>query len=127
MALPKPLCIHLGIPLPRSCEITVSVDGVGKTRRCTSDKGTIEQEITEFVPHRPLAFRLVTHDLTISFAIGAMEDRFTFTQVDPDVIRLTRVPRIAIPIGCGYALCRLAIRRSLTQVHRYVYRNIHRP
>jgi hypothetical protein len=124
MRLPKPLCFNLGLPLPRSCAITATRDGIGTRRRCTSDKGAIEQEITEFIPGRSLAFRLVSHDLTTAFAIGAMDDRFTFSTSAQGGVRLTRTTRISIPLGSGYVLRRFAIRRSLASIHRYVYRNI---
>jgi hypothetical protein len=124
MRLPKPWCFNLGLPLPRSCAITATRDGIGTRRRCTSDKGTIEQEITAFDPGRSLAFRLVSHDLATAFAIGAMDDRFTFASGAQGSIRLTRTTRISTPLGYGYALRRFAIRRSLANIHRYVYRNI---
>ncbi len=124
MSLPKPLCFNLGLPLPRSCAITATRDGVGTRRRCISDKGAIEQEITAFVPGRSLAFRLVSHDLATAFAIGAMDDRFAFSTTAQGAVRLTRTTRISIPLGCGYLLRRWAIARSLASIHRYVYRNI---
>jgi hypothetical protein len=124
MTLPKPVCFNLGVPLPRTCEITSSVQGVGKTRRCTSDKGTIEQEITEFIPYKRLSFHMVAHNLRTTFAIGAMDDRFVLEPCGPGIVRLTRTTRISIPLGFAFTLRRLAIKRSLVNVHRYVYRNI---
>ena len=124
MTLPKPLCFNLGLPVPRSCAITASSAGVGTRRRCTSDKGAIEQEITEFDPGRCLAFRMVSHDLATIVAIGGMDDRFEFSANAKGGVHLTRTTRISLPLGHGYALRRFAIRRSLLSIHRYVYRNI---
>jgi hypothetical protein len=126
MTLPKPLCFNLGVPLPRKCELTSIVDGVGRSRRCTSDHGAIEQEITVFLPGRELSFRLVSHTLRTVFAIDEMDDRFIFTKREGGVIRLTRTTTVAIPPGRGYRIRCWAVRRSVQNVHHYVYRNIAR-
>ena len=123
MTYPKPLCFNLGIPLPVKCEITDYRDGIGRRRRCTSDHGSIEQEITCYEKFRRLSFRLVSHNLKTTFAIGPMDDDFTL-QDDGGVIGLTRTTNLVVPYGFCLSVRCWAIRRSLANVHRYVYRNI---
>lgn len=123
MTYPKPLCFNLGVPLPVKCEITAYQDGIGRRRRCTSDHGSIEQEITCYEKHRRLSFRLMSHNLKTTFAIGPMDDDFTLV-ADGDAIVLTRTTNLIVPLGLGLGVRCWAIRRSLGSVHRYVYRNI---
>jgi len=124
MQYPKPLCFNLGVPLPKKCEITHAVNGVGKTRRCISDKGHIDQIITDYQPNVRLAFRMQSHNLKTRFKIGDMEDEFIFKKLNDETTRLQRTTHITIPPGIGLIFRSLAIRQSIKNVHRYVYNNI---
>jgi hypothetical protein len=120
MTVSRPFCFHLGIPLPRKCEITRSVDGIGTERRCTSDKGHIDQVISDFSPNRRLAFALASHDLRTAFAIGHMDDEFLFAPLDGGRTRLTRTTRIEVPDGAALWFRCWAIGQSIRNVHRNI-------
>jgi hypothetical protein len=124
MEFPKPFCFNLGVPLPVKCEITNYTNGVGKTRRCTSDKGCIEQVITVYQPNERLAFRMESHNLKTKFKIGQMDDEFIFTKLENGITRLQRTTNIAIPEGFGLSIRSWAIGKSIRNVHQYVYNNI---
>jgi hypothetical protein len=124
MTQPKPLCFNLGVPLPVKCEITKYENGMATSRRCTSDKGSIEQQITCYDKGHRLAFKMVTHNLRSWFSIGDMNDEFTFAEKGGGVVTLTRTTNISVPAGWLLSLRSWAIRKSINNVHRYVYRNI---
>lgn len=124
MTQPKPLCFNLGVPLPVKCEITRYDGGVATNRRCTSDKGSIEQQITCYDKGHRLAFKMVRHNLRSWFSIGEMNDEFTFAEKEGGVVTLTPTTNISVPSGCLLGLRAWAIRKSINNVHRYVYRNI---
>jgi hypothetical protein len=124
MTQPKPLCFNLGVPLPVKCEITRYENGTAANRRCTSDKGAIEQTITCFEKGRRLAFKMVSHNLRSWFSIGEMNDDFVFHEKDNGVVTLTRTTNLSVPSGWLLGLRAWAIRKSIANVHRYVYRNI---
>jgi hypothetical protein len=124
MTYPRPFCFNLGVPLPLKCEITGYADGRGTNRRCTSDKGFIDQTITAYVPNVTLAFSMRSHNLRTRFTIGQMDDEFTFAPMPEGLTRLTRKTQVEVPAGCAMAFRCWAIRRSIHNVHRYVYSNI---
>jgi hypothetical protein len=112
------------VPLPIKCEITSYANGLGKTRRCTSSNGSIEQVITCYQPLEKLIFHMESHNLKTKFKIGTMDDEFIFTAIGDGKTRLQRTTNISIPLGFGLLIRKWAITRSIKNVHQYVYNNI---
>ena len=124
MMYPKPFCFNLWVPSPIKCEITNTTNGIGKTRRCTSSNGSIEQVITCYQPLEKLTFHMATHNLKTKFKIGMMDDEFIFTTIGGGKTKLQRTTNISIPLGFGFLIRKWAITRSIRNVHQYVYNNI---
>lgn len=126
MTLPKPFCFNLGVPLPQKCEITNYANNIGKTRRCTSSKGYIDQIVTCYQPFQKLSFHLDSHNLKTRLRFEAMDDEFIFTTISPGKTRLQRTTNITIPPGFALFFRKWAIIRSIKNVHKFVYNNIKR-
>ena len=124
MRYPKPLCFNLGIPLPKKCEITRFENGLAKSRKCTSDHGSIEQNITVFDKYERLSFHMVSHDLKVYFRIVSMNDEFIIFKEQDGSNTVSRITNITIPNGFELVIRKWLIGRSLKCVHEYVYQNI---
>ena len=124
MTYPKPICFNLGIPLPKKCEITSIENGIGTSRKCTSDHGSIEQNITVFEKFESLSFHMVSHDLNVYFKIVSMNDEFKIKNEHDGSNTITRITNVTIPKGFDLVIRKCLIARSLISVHRYVYQNI---
>src|SRR5688572_26073863 len=59
----QPCYLLCGLPKPLECRLKDSEGGVGKTRECISDKGTIQQTILEWEEGRQLSFELKETDI----------------------------------------------------------------
>ena len=90
-----------GPPRPLRCELPEGVGGVGATRRCVSERGTVLQRVTEWRTDERLAFEL---------APGAAGGT-----------RLTRRTEL-VPRGPCPRLRGLALAVALRRVHRFTMR-----
>ena len=115
---------RLGPPRPVRCELPDGAGGVGATRRCVSDRGTVTQRVTEWAEGERLAFELVAEDAGLGAHVAAMRDVFELAGAGGGT-RLTRrtelVPRGPCPRLRGLALA-VAVRR----VHRFTMRGFQR-
>lgn len=111
----------LSPPRPLSCELADRAGGVGATRRCTSDRGTVTQRITEWRVDERLAFEVESETAGLGAHVLAMRDTFDLVPLSAASTRLTRrtdlVPAGPCPRLLGFALA-LALRR----VHRFTLR-----
>lgn len=108
---------RFGPPRPLRCELPEGVGGVGAARRCVTDRGVVEQRVTDWVVNTRLAFEVVAENSGLGPHVIAMRDVFDLRPIVGGV-QLTRrtelVPRGPCPRLRGVAL-KLAVRR----VHRY--------
>jgi hypothetical protein len=79
----------LGLPQPISCELPDGPGGVGATRRCVSDRGIVNQRITEWWPGERLAFELESEEANLGRHVVSMRDVFELHS-DREGTRLVR-------------------------------------
>ncbi len=110
----------LGVPRPVRCEHNIG-DIVGeRKRRCVSDRGTIEQEIDLFEPHKRLSFHLVKTDLSVKSCLSSMSDSFLLSS-DPNGTKVRRETEVNV-LGWGRWLKLIMIWFGIKSVHRYVFK-----
>lgn len=118
----QPCYLLCGLPKPLECRLPDSQGGVGSTRECVSDKGTIQQLITEWVPGHKLSFQLVKTDLYFGPCVESILEQFELTDNNQAGCQITRTttfrakgplaPVVSIPMFIG-----------LKAIHRYVFSN----
>ena len=111
---------RFGPPRPVRCELPNGPGGVGATRRCMSDRGTITQRVTEWAAGERLAFELMTEDAGLGVHVAAMRDVFELT-VAGGGTRLTRRTEL-VPRGPCPRLRGLALGFAVRRVHRFTMR-----
>ncbi len=118
----KPLLFRFGIPKPVSCKVLEGYGATGNTRQCTTDRGTIDQRILDYVPDRKLRYRMVGSTVWCKDWIGNLEDEFTLVPMGPNV---TRVERRSEFVAKGWLapVKQLALWIALKQAHRYASKN----
>ncbi len=95
--------------------------GVGSERECVSDQGIVHQRILEWVPEKRLSFRMERTDLHFQRYVSEIVDTFDFVATSEGV-GVTRTTQVWTK-GHFQLLKKFALFLSLTQVHRYVFRN----
>ena len=123
MILPQPIFFRVGIPLPVKCEIVSFSDGVGRKRKCTSDKGSVFQEITKFIENQELEFHMEYNTLEIPYTVKSMSDHFQIGIMPNGKTVVTRTTEIKIA-GDPLMIKSLTVRFGIKAVHRYVFNNI---
>jgi hypothetical protein len=122
LPLTAPCWFRLGVPTPERCTLVSEAGGVGAGRRCTTDRGTIRQRITEWQENERLSFEWVEDTVGLGKHLNAMRDTFTLEILEPKLTRLSRrteyEPKEAL--GC---LRRAALRFTVKRIHRFVMRN----
>lgn len=119
MPTAAPWCFNLGVPTPRECTIVDETSGIGAHRQCRTSNGFIDQQITEWVPPRRLAFVARSDTIGMYRHVKSMQDTFMLEQTNNSGTILTKVTQfeskgIFAPIKSW--LFGLTIRR----LHRYV-------
>ena len=116
-----PGCFCLGVPRPLACELPNVEGGVGASRRCISDRGTIEQTITHWQPPGRLKFRMNSTDQYWGPCVNSIEEDFELESVAMGT-RITRTTQISARRPLHFfkeALLCIGLKR----VHLYVFRN----
>jgi len=111
----------LGVPQPKSCELSSPQGGVGSERRCVSDRGTVIQRITEWNPPTKLRFMMVSTDHGWGPCIDSLEEDFQL-ETKESGIRITRTTTIKAK-GLGSFFKELGFYSGLKRVHLYVFAN----
>jgi stearoyl-CoA desaturase (delta-9 desaturase) len=111
-----------GLPRPLRCELPEGRGGVGRARRCVSDRGVVEQTILAWDPPTRLAFRMDRTSLPLRGWIGGLEDEFVLRRAPAGGTWITRTTRATLKGRCP-GLRRLLLRVGLAEVHRHVFRN----
>lgn len=118
----QPCYLLCGLPKPVECRLPDRQGGVGSTRECVSDKGTITQRITEWEPGHKLSFKLEKTDLYFGPCVESIIEQFELSDNSHGGCQITRTtsfkakgtfaPFVSIPMLIG-----------LKAIHRYVFRN----
>lgn len=121
LPLTAPCCFTIGVPRPETCRLVGDASGVGAQRQCQTDRGTIDQTITEWEPPKRLSFVATANTLGLERHIRDMRDTFTIQETRQGS-RLTRTTRLAtdgifaVPKAWVFGV-------SVRFLHRYVLRN----
>lgn len=118
----RPLMFRFGMPKPVGCRIVDEKIAVGSTRRCTTERGTSDQQILSFTDGRRLHYRMINSSMPMSHWIGALEDTFSLEHVAPGLTLVVRDTRFTAKGAMGF-LKGLAIMVFLKQTHVYAARN----
>lgn len=118
----RPLMFRIGIPKPVSCRIMDAELAVGGTRQCTTERGTSDQEILEFVENRRLHYRMVNSSMPLSHWIENLEDTFSLEALPDGRTRVGRLTRFSARGPLAF-LKQFGIAVFLRQTHSYAARN----
>lgn len=119
----KPCYFLCGLPKPVECRLAGGEGGgVGQTRECVSDRGTIRQTILDWEPGKLLRFELRETDIYFGPCVESIVETFEIKQLADNRASITRqtafsvrsvlAPFISVPLYIG-----------LKSIHRYVFRN----
>jgi hypothetical protein len=118
----QPCILLCGLPKPVECRLPDNQGGVGSKRECVSDRGTIQQRITEWEPGQKLSFELERTDLYFGPCVKSIEEQFELRNDKQGGCKITRTttfkakgllaPFISLPMFIG-----------LKAIHRYVFGN----
>ena len=118
----KPLLFRLGVPKPVSCKVLEGPGALGNTRQCTTDRGTIDQRILDYVPNQKLRYRMIASTVWCQHWIGKLEDEFTLVPVGENATRVERRSDFTAD-GWLAPIKQLALWLALKQAHRYASKN----
>lgn len=118
----QPCFLLCGLPKPLECRLPDSEGGVGNTRECVSDKGTIQQRITEWIPEHKLSFELEKTDLYFGTCVESIVEQFELADNNQGGCRIVRTTTFSIkgPLG---SIAAVPMYIGLKAIHRYVFRN----
>jgi hypothetical protein len=121
MTTAAPWCFQLGVPTPQQCRIIGEASGVGAHRQCQTDRGFIDQRITEWLPPRRLTFVATSDTIGMYRHVREMQDTFLLEPA-PGGTELTRLTRFETK-GIFGALKAYLFRLTIRRLHRYVMEN----
>ena len=117
-----PLQFRLGIPKPVECRLKGGTGGVGGERQCVSDRGVINQRITEWVQNRRLKFEMKDTDMYFGKCVTSIKENFDLAEHGARGTMITRTTEFKVKGWFG--LCKSAlIWIGLKNVHLYVFKN----
>lgn len=119
MPTAAPWCLKLGVPTPKECQIVGEANGVGSLRQCRTNKGYIDQQITEWTPPHRLTFVATSDTIGMYKHVEQMQDTFLLEAVSQDCTKLIRLTQFQTKGAFDFVkafLFRLTIRR----LHKYV-------
>src|SRR5262245_41981484 len=120
---PRCPVFYLGAPRPVECRLPTGSGGVGSTRQCVSEQGTIQQRITEWVPPSRLAFRMEGTELAFARCVSNLSDTFELEPVDgrrATILRRTTNVEVSGRLRWAKGV---AVYVGLKAVHRFVFRD----
>jgi hypothetical protein len=112
----------LGLPQPQQCRLPDGHGGVGSTRQCISDRGTVQQTILVWDPPHHLAFSMDRSDLYFRSCVISIVDDFELVVTPEGGTQATRTTSVQV-IGWFRWLKQMALWVGLKQIHRFVFRN----
>lgn len=119
MPTAAPWCFKLGVPTPNECTIVGETTGIGAHRQCRTNKGFVDQRVTEWIPPKKLSFVATSDTIGMYRHVKAMQDTFLLEESGKAVTVLTR--RTEFETSGAFApikawLFRMVVRR----LHKYV-------
>lgn len=118
----QPCYLLCGLPKPLECRLPDSQGGVGNTRECVSDKGTIQQRITAWNPGRKLAFEMAQTDIYFGPCVKSIVEQFELTDNSDGGCRIVRTTTFRVK-GPLAAVAAIPMFVGLKAIHRYVFSN----
>lgn len=118
----QPCYLLCGLPKPLECRLPDSQGGVGNTRECVSDKGTIQQRITEWIPEHKLSFELVQTNLYFGPCVESIVEQFELTNNNQDGCRIVRTTTFKVK-GQLASVASIPMFIGIKAIHRYVFKN----
>lgn len=118
----QPCYLLCGLPKPIECRLPDNTGGVGSTRECVSDKGIIQQRITEWNPGRKLSFELEKTDLYFGSCVKSIVEEFELTDHTRGGCQITRTTTFQVK-GSLAPILSIPMFIGLKAIHRYVFRN----
>lgn len=113
-------CFCFGVPKPVECRME-EVGDVDAKRQCVSDRGIVDQKITEWNPPQALRFEMQNTDHSWSPFVESIEEGFEpeRTESGTKIVRQTTL----IAKGPFRLFKELAFYAGLKRVHFFVFRN----
>jgi hypothetical protein len=117
----QPCYFLCGLPKPVECRLADS-GGVGGTRECVSDKGTIVQKILEWQPNSKLSFELQQTDIYFGPCVKSIVETFEIQKLSEHESQISRRTEFKIksPFDLFLSLPMLV---GLKAIHNYVFKN----
>jgi hypothetical protein len=119
---PKPLLMHVGLPIPQRC--TLSGTARGSKRTCYFDKGYIEESIVEWQPPYHMRFTVDRTNLPGRHWLGFENAEYTL-QPDRDGTLLTRTTTITSGLSPSWYWEPLE-RWGVASEHNYLFQDLQR-
>lgn len=118
----RPPLFRLGVPKPISCKVLEGDGAVGNTRQCTTDRGTIDQQILVCEENQRLRYRMIRSTVWCRTWVGALEDEFMLTPLEGNRTAVERRTEFRAA-GRFRLLKQIALWAALRQAHIYASRN----
>jgi hypothetical protein len=118
----QPCYLLCGLPKPLECRLPDNQGGVGSTRECVSDKGTIQQNITVWEPGRKLSFELVKTDLYFGACVESIVEQFQLIDNKQGGCKIIRTTTFKTK-GVFARIVSVPMFIGLKAIHRYVFSN----
>ena len=119
----NPPCFFLcGLPKPLECRLAEETGGVGKTRECVSDKGTIRQQITTWEPNERLEFQMKETNIYFGPCVDSIRESFVLQKIGENKTVITRKTDFHIS-GLARRFISIPMLVGLKSIHYYVFEN----
>lgn len=120
---PKIPCLfRLGIPKPVECRLPDGTGGVGQHRQCISDRGIINQRITQWDEPRILRFEMEDTNLYFRPCVNSITEEFSLNRFGDRQTEITRTTTLETT-GFAASLKKLIMCIGMKFIHRYVFKN----
>lgn len=117
----KPCRFLFGLPKPMECKLEDGTGGVGASRQCISDKGTIQQRILEWKPNEKLSFEMAETNLYFGPCVDSILERFELNKIDSETTTITRTTEFKMKKNRIHLILPMYI--GLKSIHKYVFKN----
>jgi hypothetical protein len=118
----RPLMFWLGVPKPMSCRVLEGAPAVGNTRQCTTDRGTINQNILTLEPHRTLRYQMTESTVWCAHWVGKLVDTFELSPLPNERTNVRRITEFEAG-GWLRPIKLFGLWLGLRQAHSYAARN----
>lgn len=120
----KPCRFLFGLPKPMECKLEGETGGIGKSRQCISDKGTIQQRIIEWEPQKVLSFEMAETDIYFGPCVESIIESFHLQEMGTNKSSITRTTEFKLKSNRFFLTIPIYI--GLKNIHWYVFKNWNR-